>query len=353
MINQTLYWNKVANEKINIAFTFCLLFFYNLSFAQNLEINSQIDSLLSINTQKHFNGIILITQNEKSIYSNVIGYSNLEKHILLSANSQFCIGSISKQFTAVLVLQEFDKGHLKLDVPIRQYLPELIQSWADTVTIHQLLTHTHGIIELDKPAAFKVGTAFSYSQIGFDLISKITERTSGKSFAQQSKELFNKCGMMSTFHPDTKEYANLVKGYTENEIGEMIYDTTSLINYAAAGAFISTAQDLILWNQNLHSGKLLKPETYLLMISKQPYAIRQHPIFGLTEYGYGITISNEKDILQLGQTGFAQGFVSMDFYFPKSKTSIVILENMAFNTSDLKKTFYYHTLILKLTREFL
>lgn len=73
--------------------------------------------------------------------------------------------------------------------------------------------------------------------------------------------------------------------------------------------------------------------------------------FGLTEYGYGITVDDREGIVQWGQTGFAPGFVSMNFYFPKSKTSVIVLENVNYDLSDLKKTFYYHSEILNIVRD--
>jgi len=78
---------------------------------------------------------------------------------------------------------------------------------------------------------------------------------------------------------------------------------------------------------------------------------RDHPVFGKTDYGYGITINSTDNIIQYGQTGFAPGFVSMNFYFPKTKTSIIIFENIAYDTDNLKKTFYYHTKTLNIIRE--
>lgn len=60
----------------------------------------------------------------------------------------------------------------------------------------------HGIIELNEATLFKAGTQYAYSQIGYDLLAKIIEKTSGKIFAELSKKLFEKCGMNSTFHPD-------------------------------------------------------------------------------------------------------------------------------------------------------
>lgn len=321
-----------------------------VTLGQQNTIEQQIDSLISAKTTTPFNGVILISQKGQTRYSKTFGYSDIDKKEPLKFNDQFVIGSISKQFTAVLVLREFDKGHVDLFTPIHKYLPELTQGWADTVTVHHLLTHMHGIIQLDKPTTFRVGTQYSYSQIGYDLLAKIVERTSGKSFAELSKELFEECGMKNTYHPDIKGYSNLVKGYTENDRGKTEFESETFQNYVAAGSFISTVEDLNIWNSLFYSGKLLKSKTMKMLKSKQKGAVRNHPIFGITEYEYGITVDTKENILQYGQTGFAPGFISMSFYYPKSKTSVVVLENIAYETNDLKKTFYYHTEILKIIR---
>ena len=156
--------------------------------------------------------------------------------------------------------------------------------------------------------------------------------------------------MMHTFHPDVTGYASLVTGYTENENGIIEFETETFENYVAAGSFLSTAEDLAIWNEKFYNGKLLKSRTLKIVKTKQKGAVRNHPIFGVTEYGYGITVDTKENILQLGQTGFAPGFISMNFYFPKTKTSVIVLENVAYETDDLKKTFYYPTEILKIIR---
>ncbi len=322
-----------------------------MSIGQSNIIGKRIDSLLALATAKPFNGIVYIEQGNKVKYAKVLGFANLKNKKPLQLADEFVVGSISKQFTAVLVLQEFDKGRLDLFVPIRKYLPALPQTWADTVTVHHLLTHMHGITDLDEPTSFKVGSQYAYSQIGFDLLAKIVEHTSRKSFAEMSKALFAKCGMKNTFHPYTKGYAKLVNGYTEQEDGSLQFVSTSLINYAAAGAFISTAKDLLLWNTLLQGGKLLKPNTFEMMTTKQKGAIRQHPLFGVTAYGYGTTIDTKENILQIGQTGYAPGFVCMNFYFPATKTSLIILENIVYDPEDLPKAFYFHMAIRKMLRE--
>ncbi|MFN8361408.1 MAG: serine hydrolase domain-containing protein [Candidatus Kapaibacterium sp.] len=329
-----------------------VLLFPALLSAKPSSLASKIDALLSSKTHKPFNGIVLVSQGGRTLYSQVKGISNFSTKKKLQPNSQFIIGSISKQITAVLVLHELDKDHVRLDVPIRAYLPELPDAWADTVTVDHLLTHMHGITRLGSPTAFTPGTQFDYglADIGYRLLSQIVERTSGKSFAALSAEAFEICGMKHTFHPDVKQYKSLVNGYTESEDGSLEFDSLSFINSPAAGGFISTAEDLVRWNTALHSGELLRPKSYDLMITPKKGAVRQHPLSGPTDYGYGTTVSTKEDILQLGQTGFAPGFASMNFYFPATKTSVIILSNVVRN-GDLREKFYYHSEILKLVRE--
>lgn len=317
-------------------------------------ISNQVDSLLDAPTTKPFNGIVIISRDGKVAYTKIAGFANVEKRSPLKMYNQFVIGSISKQITAVIVLQEYEKGRLKLNSPIRKYLPELSQPWADTVTVHHLLTHMHGIVRLDQPTAFKIGSAFNYgnSDLGYLLLSRIVEKTSGKTFIELANALFAACGMKNSLYPEKHSYPNLVNGYTEQENGMLKFDSTSFRNSVAAGAFVSTAEDLLQWNKYLHGGKLLKVKTYQLMTTKKAGAIRNHPIFGETFYGYGITVDTKSNILQLGQTGFADGFVSMDFYFPKTQTSVIVLENVVYDENDLKKAFSYHTQILDLVRKY-
>jgi D-alanyl-D-alanine carboxypeptidase len=268
----------------------------------------------------------------------------------LKLTDQFVIGSISKQITAVLVLQAYENGLIELSIPIKKYLPELSQSWADSVTIHQLLTHTHGIQQLDKPLLFKSGTQFDYSQIGYCMLANILEKVNNKSFAELSAELFKRCNMQNTFHPDLEEYKNLVSAYTEQENGTLVIENNYFKNCAAAASFVSTVNDIVIWNECLFGGKLLADSTFKQMTTKQKNAIRNHPIFGKTEYGYGITIDTKDNILRLGQTGWSPGFISMSFYFPESKTSIIVLENIAYDNDNLKKAFYYHIAILDIVK---
>jgi CubicO group peptidase (beta-lactamase class C family) len=102
-----------------------------------------------------------------------------------------------------------------------------------------------------------------YSQIGYDLLAKITERATGKKLEILSKELFDKCGMNNTLHPASEGISSLAIGYTEKN-KKLEIDINSFQNYPAAGSFISTVEDLVRWNTCLYGGKVLKKKTLKL-----------------------------------------------------------------------------------------
>ena len=310
----------------------------------------QLDSLLQSDSVRPFNGIALVSQAGRTLYVRCSGYADTAKRNSLQLNNQFVIGSVSKQLTAVLVLRELDKGLLNLTDPISKYLPNL-PSWSDTVSIHHLLTHTHGIVALDSPLIFKPGDRFDYSQIGYVLLGQIVEKTSGKSFADLSAELFASSGMKNTFHPSIHKYDNLVAGMAIDNKGKYYCNPLEDVSdyYTAAGRYISTVSDLATWTNLLHSGKLLSPHSYELMMTK--YAVRPHPLLGPTDYGYGITIVNSKE--QLGQLGFAPGFVSLCYYLPPSKTTVIVLINLETYPDDHNASFYYPLEIKKAVAKFI
>ncbi len=334
-------------KRILLLLPYLIISFF--SYSQSSYYKRKIDKLLAQPSQIPFNGTILISRNGKMQYSKMVGYSDLENKTLIKSNDQFVIGSISKQITGVLVMQAYERGEINFTEPISRYLPDLSISWKDSVNIHQLLTHTHGIQKRNIPLKFKAGTQYEYSQIGFGLLAEILESVTKKTFAQLSQEIFTQCGMNNSFHPDIKEYKNLIKGYDTGDNG-LILATETFQNYVAAGSFISTAEDLVKWSQALHSYKLMKRSTYRLMMSKKKGAVRQHPLFGETHYGYGTTIDTKKGIRQIGQTGYAPGFVSMYFYYPANRTSLVILENTIYEKNGLAEAFTYHTAIQKIVR---
>ncbi len=286
-----------------------------------------------------FNGCILVQREGQAAYARCQGFSHLESGEPLTMAEQFVIGSISKQITAVLVMQAVERGEIALGDRVSRFLPDLGQDWKDEVSIHHLLTHTHGIERIDEGLSFKPGSSFAYSQIGFHLLAKVLEQASGRSFQELSAELFKTHALNKTCHPDEAplSYANLVDGYEEDDTGQLQIAKESLRNFAAAGSFISSAFDLARWNDLLHEGNLVSEASLAQM--KKAHARRQHPIFGEIEYGYGLTFLKGEQDTQIGALGYSPGFVSASFYNPESHTSVIVLQNVVQGLPDFKKVF--------------
>lgn len=250
-----------------------------LSFGQSKLLFRKIDSLVETKNPRIFNGVILISKNGKSKYSKSYGYSNNQDKIPLSMNTQFEIMSNSKLVTAVLILKEVEKGNINLNVPIKRYLPELTQTWSDTVTVHNLLNHTHGIVDTEKPLLFKPGTQFKYGNLSNILLGKILEGINKKSYSEQANDLFKTLGMKNTFCYSENDKKNLAFGYMNKENNLSLVEKSFINNEnMSADGVISTANDLAIWDNKLHNGKILKPKTYKLLTT--PSILSEHDTFG-------------------------------------------------------------------------
>jgi CubicO group peptidase (beta-lactamase class C family) len=206
-----------------------------------------------------FNGVVLVSQKGKIQYLKANGYRDVEKKIPLKTDDQFEIMSNSKQITAVLVLQAAEQGKLNLKTPVKKYLPSLTQSWADTVTVHHLLNHTHGITDTDKPAAFKAGSQFKYGNLSYMLLGEILKKTTGKDFTELAQSLFKKLKMDKSFIYNVKNNQSLVPGYrSDNNQFEKVKESFLNQEIAPAAGVISTVQDLAKWDE-----ALLKENFYL------------------------------------------------------------------------------------------
>lgn len=310
------------------------------------ELTLKMDSILH---KEGFNGVVFLSTDSVDLYSKALGYADLDQATKLTIKDQFVIGSVSKQITAVLVLRTYEAAQIGLHDTIHHYLPDLQQPWASQVTIHQLLTHTHGIVRLDAPLEFEPGTQFHYSQLGYELLAQILQTATGKSFEQLSTELFEHYGLDHTFHPANAVYQHLVNGYQENDRGQLVVASNSLRNYAAAGSFISNATDLKRWNTLLYSSQLVTTSSLDLMRTK--YATRIHPIFGTVDYGYGLLFQDGAQQKEIGALGYAPGFVTACYYYPQTGLHLIILGNTAQQLNDFTQTFKVHTELMKLVQQ--
>ncbi|NIF06589.1 beta-lactamase family protein [Chryseobacterium sp. Tr-659] len=297
--------------------------------AQKTDIYTRkIDSIINVASPLQFNGVVLVSQKGKVKYLKSNGYKDFEKKIPLKTDDQFEIMSNTKQVTAVLILQAAEQKKLNLQTPIKKYLPSLTQTWADTVTIHHLLNHTHGIIDLDKPAAFKAGSQFKYGNLSYMLLGEILKNTTGKDFTELADSLFKKLKMEKTFIYNTKNHQSLVPGYmSENNRFEKVNETFLNHEIAPAAGVISTVLDLAKWNEALFNGRLLSPEFKKQMLT--PSTMSQHNVFGKENmgFGYNVRIIKEAGLEYFGVTGLGDGFTCLNVYFPSADLSLIVLEN--------------------------
>ncbi|MCT2408983.1 beta-lactamase family protein [Chryseobacterium antibioticum] len=333
---------------IRILCTAGLLFTASQSCAQSKKNDyiSRIDSLIESPTSpRPFNGVVLITQNGKIKYSKAYGFKDSRTKVPLKMNDQFEIMSNTKQITSVLLLKQFEKGKVDLQAPIKKYLPSLTQPWADSVTVHQLLNHSHGIVDTEKPLLFKPGTEFKYGNLSNILLGKIIENVSGTSYIQLATDLFKELHLKNTFCYSKDSRRNLVTGHM-NKDNHFTPVENSFINNEnmPADGVVTTAEDMALWNSLLHKGKILSTKSYQLMTT---YSIlSQHDVFGKEKsgYGYNIRIVQYRGIPYLGHTGLGDGFASLNVYVPGSDVSIIVMENQMSEDGDL---YYYQEALIR------
>ncbi|WP_068945152.1 MULTISPECIES: serine hydrolase domain-containing protein [Chryseobacterium] len=297
--------------------------------------SKKIDSIITSSTPLKFNGVVLVSQNGKTKYLKANGYKDFEKKTALKTDDQFEIMSNSKQVTAVLIVQAAEKGKLNLQTPIKKYLPTLTQSWADTITIHHLLNHTHGITDLEKPAIFKAGSQFKYGNLSYMLLGKILQNTTGKSFTELANSLFKKIKMEKTFVYNSTDNQALVPGYrSENNQFEKVDRSFLNDDIVPAAGIVSTVEDLAKWDQALFKGELLSPQFQKLILT--PSTFSQHNVFGKESmgFGYNIRFIKESGLNYYAVTGLGDGFTCLNVYFPSTDTSLVILENQMPRNSE-------------------
>jgi CubicO group peptidase (beta-lactamase class C family) len=243
--------------------------------ARAQDMTSRIDEIFSFATLATPGCAIGVSQRGNVIVSRAYGLADVERGVPLSVGSIFDIGSVQKQFVAAAILLLVEDGHLSLAGDIREYLPEL-PDYGHRITLDHLLTHTGGLrdwtglLPLAEEGAdvvqlilrqrglnFAPGEEWSYSNSGYVLLKEIVARASGMSFAEfAQRRLFEPLGMMSSAY-----VADILQGTGDRALAYQKEGTgwkehMRLGNERGGGAVISTAGDLLIWNDALTSGRL-------------------------------------------------------------------------------------------------
>ena len=349
-------------RKFSFLFTL-LLFSSAVVFAQTHS--EKIDQLLSkYQEYGQFNGSALVAYDGKLLLKKGYGQANMEWKIPNEANTKHRLGSITKQFTAVLILQLANQGKVDLQANLSTYIPDYPKEVGEKITVHQLLTHTagvpnytsfpdffatksrnpHNIEELvgifsNLPLDFAPGAQFSYSNSGYVLLGVIVEKVTGKTYEAALEEMiFKPLGMTNTGYDHHNQILeNRAAGYEKAGSAYVNADYLDMSIPYAAGSMYSTVEDLFLWDQALYTEKVL-PKKYMdLMFTPFVEAMGMH-------YGYGWMVGKvplgetgkEQDIITHG--GGINGFNTLISRLPKNKEVIILLNNTGgANLNDMSR----------------
>jgi CubicO group peptidase (beta-lactamase class C family) len=293
--------------------------------------------------------VIAVVKGNDTVLFKAYGKADVEWNVPMTADAMFEIGSITKQFTAVAILQLRDAGKLSLDDEITKWLPDF-DTRGSKVTLRNLLHHTSGIHDFTETREFPVlvsnrvfprdsayalikkypfdfpsGSAQLYSNSGFWLLGLITEKASGMSYEDYvEKKIFEPLGMKRSSYCDS--YANIerrVHGYRTRN-GQIIRAPTTVPTWGfAAGSLCSTAADMITWLKALHGGKVLSPPSYAELTT--PGKLTE---WATLRYGMGLGVYKDFNGLQLFEHGgINAGFWTQVNWYPESQTGIVVLTN--------------------------
>ena len=295
-----------------------------------------------------FMGAVLIARGDEVVLSKGYGSANLEWNVPNTASTKFRLGSLTKQFTAASILLLEERGKLKVDDPVKKYLPDAPAAW-DRITVFHLLTHTSGIPNFtsfpdygslepfpttaeqlvarfrDKPLDFQPSEKWSYSNSGYVLLGYLIERISGGSyetFVQQN--LFTPLGMKdSGYDSNAAVIRNRAAGYTRGPGGLANTGFVHMSIPFSAGALYSTTDDLLRWERGLFGGKVL-PDASL---TKMTTAFK-------SDYAFGLNVRVVNGHTVISHSGGIEGFNTYLAYYPENKLTVIVLSNVNGSAPD-------------------
>ncbi len=291
---------------------------------------------------------VLVACRGETLYSYNAGMANIEWRQPISSTTSFRLGSISKPLVSVAVLQLVEEGAVGLDAPISTYVDRL-PTYMRPVTVRQLLTHTSGLpdilltptllpfardwvstrqiidLQAKTPPRAEPGEAYDYSNFNYVLIAALLEGVSGRPFHEYvDTEVFEPLGMPRS-HFDTRRaiLEERAQGYETSPFGELLLSENIDMSHAsAAGALLSSAQDLSRWGHLLMSGELLDHRTLEAAWSPQ-----ELPNGELSSYGLGFNVGTENGRRVIWHNGLASGFQAAFSLYPDEELTVVVLSN--------------------------
>lgn len=299
--------------------------------------------LKSANNAYRFNGVALVIHNGEVLLNKGYGFSDIVSKTLNNPDTRFPILSITKSFTATIILKLQDDKKLSIHDKLSKYFPDFPDG--SKITIHHLLTHSSGIYNYtgdvgiedsaivnhpiskervvsyfrDKPLDFPPGKYYSYNNSGYFLLGLVIEKITGKPYETVVREnIFKPLGMNQSGF----DFINLPKSVKAQ--GYEIWDQDTVIPYRhydstfaySAGSIYSTTTDMVKWAQAVSSRQILKPKTWELAFKSK-----------IRNYGYGWMTGQFFGKRYVRHSGGYPGYMSEFIYYPNEGFIIVLLNN--------------------------
>lgn len=316
--------------------------------ALSQRIILQIDSLLQPYDSAGSPGAaLLVYEKGKVIYANGYGIKNKNTGERVTTGTCFRLASLTKQFTAMCILQLYQKGKIALDSPAHRYLDSL-PAYTNSITIRQLLTHTSGLVDYEDliPASqtrqvldidclrlmysanqlyFEPGTQYRYSNTGYALLALIVQKLSGEDFASYlRKHIFLPLGMQQTvaLEEGRTGVSNRAMGHSRSANGWELTDQSLTSAVLGDGGIYTNVLDYAKWINALFAFRLIPASVQQL--AWQRAALKNGtPV----NYGFGWHIDDIRGKAYPHHSGSSIGFRNHILLFPEQQRAIVLLTN--------------------------
>lgn len=295
---------------------------------------------------------VIVTEGGKTVYERGRGLANVETKTPITPDTVFRIGSITKQFSASVLLQLIHEGKLSLDDPLSKFLPNYPQPGA-SATVRELLSHTSGIqsytdipgwmveantnrryttqqlidVFKDKPQVTKPGETWAYNNSGYILVGAVIEKVTGKPWYQAVHDRIAVPLHLSKLRYGVEESKtpNMAVGYAIGDDGKAgAAPKIDMSVPGAAGALIGTVGDLATWANALHHGRVLDPASYKATITPTKTSDgKEWP------YGFGMMLGDMRGHPTIGHDGGIFGFVTSSIYVPEKDVFVAVYTNTA------------------------
>ena len=318
--------------------------------AQRADFAAKADAILEAAYPADGAGVaVIITQGGRTIYERGRGLAELETRRPITPNTVFRLGSITKQFTAAVILQLVAEGRISLDDPVSRFFADYPEPGA-RATIRQLLNHTSGIqsyteipgamddagsnrphstaqliaLFRDVPSLSQPGQSWAYNNSGYVLLGAIIESVTGRNWHEAVAErITHPLGLRSIAYGVTGESdPNMARGYSSGQAQAAPAPSVHMSTPHAAGSLIGSVRDLARWSHALHHGRVVTPALYQQMIQPTPL-----PDGTNQPYGFGIAPGELRGRPTIHHSGGINGFRTEAAFLPSQDVFIAVFAN--------------------------